>query len=333
MFSNFTRCAHRARAVWSCGTWSYLCASGGGVLVCALFGSFSFVAQAQSSRVVDDGVYTAEQAESGEALYMAQCAVCHGRSMAGGLGPPLSGDTFVGGWSSLPLSDLVGKIRNTMPENAPGQLTSQQAASLVSYVLQANGFPAGTSELSDDSSELSQITWPDGLADQTSPAGLGAPSAPPVGNLAQVMRGIMFPSSNLLFNVQLQDPGAERAGYDATDNFSWVQWGAGIYSGWQIVDYAAIALAEATPLFLTPGRRCENGQPVPVERADWIQYTQEMVEAGKAAYRAAQTRDRDTVSEVTNVIADACYNCHEAYRDKPGGTMDDPSNKAARCVP
>ena len=144
------------------------------------------------------------------------------------------------------------------------------------------------------------------------------------------MRGIMFPSSNLLFNVQGQDPGAERGAFDATDNFSWVEWGAGIYSGWQIVDYAAIALADAAPLFLTPGRRCENGRPVPVDRADWIQYTEDMVEAGKAAYRASQTRDQEAVSEVTNLIAEACFNCHEVYRDKPGGTADDPSNKAAR---
>ncbi len=138
-----------------------------------------------------------------------------------------------------------------------------------------------------------------------------------------------------MFNVPGHDPGADRTAYDANapDNFSWVDWGAGIYSGWQIVDYAAIALADAEPLFLTPGRRCENSRPVPVERADWIQYTEELVEAGKAAYRASQTRDQEAVSEVTNVIAEACYNCHEAYRDKPGGTPEDPSNKAARCVP
>ena len=35
-----------------------------------------------------------------------------------------------------------------------------------------------------------------------------APAAQPVGTLAQVMRGILFPNSNLLFDVQTQDPGA-----------------------------------------------------------------------------------------------------------------------------
>ena len=302
--------------------------------VCMTVGPFLPSANAQSARVVDDGVYAAGQAESGQALYQAQCAVCHGRSLTGGLGPPLTGEGFVASWSPQPLSDLVGKIQGTMPENAPGELSREEAASLVAYMLQVGGFPAGSDELSPDAAELSQIAWSNAPVDPA-PIGLTGPSAPPVGNLAEVMRGIMFPSSNLLFNVQGNDPGAEQAAYQAQDraNFSWVDWGAGIYSGWQIVDYAAIALAEAATLFLTPGRFCENGQPVPVDRPDWIQYTAEMVEAGKAAYRASQTRDQAAVSEVTNVIAEACYNCHEVYRDKPGGSVNDPSNKAARCIP
>ena len=371
MGSCFTRCGQRAG---SCRTLSYCCALGSVVYVCALVGSFSLVVQAQQSRTVDDGVYSAEQARRGQALYTEQCAECHTESLGGGLGPPLSGDSFLGVWSSLSLSDLVSKIYRTMPENEIGLLTRQEAANLASYILQVNGFPAGTAELGVDEAELSQITWPTAALAQSAPVGtllpvsantaqlaaalaaqaaalaaqaaalaaqsasagqasLGTPSAPPVGNLAQVMRGILFPSSNLLFNVQLQDPGAERTAYEATDNFSWVDWGGGIYSGWQIVDYAAIALAEAAPLMLTPGRRCENGRPVPVERADWIQYTEELVEAGRAAYRASQTRDQETVSEITNVITEACLNCHVVYRDKPGGTVEDPSNKAARCVP
>ena len=105
------------------------------------------------------------------------------------------------------------------------------------------------------------------------------------------------------------------------------------HSGWELVDYAAVSIADAAPLLLAPGRRCENGRPVPVERADWVQYTTELVEAGKAAYKASQSRNQDAVSEVTNQIADACLQCHERYRDKPGGTPADPSNKAARCVP
>ena len=58
-----------------------------------------------------------------------------------------------------------------------------------------------------------------------------------------------------------------------------------------------------------------------------------LAEAGKAAYKAAQTRKQEAVSEVTDVVATACSHCHEAYRDKPGRrTVADPSNKAGRCV-
>jgi hypothetical protein len=144
---------------------------------------------------------------------------------------------------------------------------------------------------------------------------------------------MLFPTSNLIFNVQNQDPGAQKVGWEpGATAFSWADWGAGIYSGWEMVDYAAIALAESAPLILTP-RRCENGKTAPVDRPDWIKFTQGMAEAGRAAYKASQTRNRDAVIESTGQLADACLACHEVYRDKPGGTAADPSNKAARCVP
>ena len=92
--------------------------------------------------------------------------------------------------------------------------------------------------------------------------------------MAQVMRGILFPSSNLLFNVQNQDPGEQKVGcHPGTDGVLLGGLGSRNLFGWELVDYAAIALAESTPLLLTPGRRCENGKPVPVDRADWVQFT------------------------------------------------------------
>ena len=38
----------------------------------------------------------------------------------------------------------------------------------------------------------------------------------PMGNLAQIMRGILFPSSNIIFSVQGQDPGAPKPPYNRT---------------------------------------------------------------------------------------------------------------------
>jgi len=294
----------------------------------------NWMAIAQASRTVADGVYTTVQAQRGQTLYTTECRACHGAALEGGLGPPLTGAGFLRIWDNRSLADLVDKIEHTMPATKPGTLSRPQAADLAAHILQVGGFKAGAAELS-ASAALNEIAirrTSVGAA-ATSPANLAVPAPP--GNMAQVMRGILFPSSNLIFNVQNQDPGEQKVGWSpgGPTSFSWVDWGAGIYSGWELVDYAAIALAESSPLLLTKGRRCENGKPVPVERADWVRYVEELAEAGRAAYRASQSRNREAVDEVTNQIADAGVQCHEVYRDKPGGTTDDPSNKAARCAP
>ena len=100
------------------------------------------------------------------------------------------------------------------------------------------------------------------LAACASASTAGLPDPEPMGRLAQVMRGILFPNSNILFDVQSVDPAnpppAAVAGGGATANFS------GIYSGWQMVENAAIALGEAANLIVIPGRRCENGRDVPL---------------------------------------------------------------------
>ena len=307
----------------------------------ALAGALPAPLHAQQARTAADGVYSSEQAGRGQKLYGERCASCHGPTLGGAQAPPLAGDEFLGMWGG-PVSELANKIHDTMPANDPGSLTREQAADLVAHVLQVNSFPAGSAELSADPTVLTAIAVrraqaPAPAASAPPAGGVRTPSFPPAGNLAQVMRGILFPSSNLIFNVQSRDPGAplpQRPAAQVTSGaFPWADWGAGIYSGWELVDYAAVAIAESAPLMLTPGRRCENGKLVPVQDPDWIKFTLELAEAGRAAYRASQTRKQDVVSDVTDQIATSCSHCHEAYRDKPGPRSTvDPSNKAARCV-
>ncbi len=138
-----------------------------------------------------------------------------------------------------------------------------------------------------------------------------APSSQPVGTLAQVMRGILFPNSNLIFDVQSRDPAAPP---EANDRGTVTSTFAGIYTGWQVVENAAIALAESQHLITMAGRLCENGRPVPVQQADFVKYAQELGEAGRAALRIARSKDRDAMIEVTNQVAGACENCHTVYR-------------------
>jgi cytochrome c553 len=258
---------------------------------------------------------SAQDATRGGTLYKQQCVSCHGDSLEGRSGPPLTGGDFRSRW---PNSDLIAKIRNTMPQDAPGKLTAGQAADLAAWIQQPGNAAA--------------------KAEPTKASTNGPPPAfPATGNLSQLMRGIMFPNSNIIFTVQTHDPGEKRKADNAATadgGFNWSMWGSDLYSGWEIVDYAGIALAESAPLMLTPGRRCENGKLVPVNDPDWIRFTKEMAEVGRASYRASQTRNQEKVSDISGDVADACFHCHQMFRDKirRGSTGADPANKELRCT-
>jgi len=295
------------------------------------------IAHAQAPRTVQDGVYTTAQAARGVELYGQQCASCHGATLQGVSGPPLQGDLFVSRWQTEPLSALVSRIQKTMPADAPGKLTSEQTADLVAHVLNRNGFPAGTTQLAATEAGTGAIRWPQRATAATQAAGTG-PVRPPVGNLAQLMRGVFFPNSNLIFAVQQQDPGAAKAPSNVQAGTSTIfDWGMGIYTGWQVVDNAAIAIADISPLMLNPGLRCENGKPAPVTDPDWIKFTDQMIAVSKQMYRLSQTRNQEAVSDATGDLSDACAACHTAYRDVRGrGAVPnptDPQANANRCSP
>jgi mono/diheme cytochrome c family protein len=278
----------------------------------ALAGALALTGHAAQSQAATAGVYSAGQAARGQQVYQAQCAICHGDALEGSVGPPLAGNGFLSIWGARPVVDLVDKIHNTMPLEAPAPLSRQESIDLAAYILQAGGFPAGEAKLTDGM--LAGIVLPAAPTAAASAAG-GDLALAPVANLAQLMRAVTFPNSNVIFNVQVKDPGAQVVPAPGTRPFDYVEWGSTIYPGWQAIDLAALALAESTPLFLAPGRRCENGRPVPVDQADWKQYTEALVEAGRAAYRASQSRSVDAVVEVTDQLNNACDNCHTIYRD------------------
>jgi mono/diheme cytochrome c family protein len=314
---------------------------GGLALGGTLLLSLSVLTSAQATRTVQDGVFTDAQAARGQGVYRQQCASCHGNSLEGAQAPPLVADGFVSRWQSQPLSDLANKIRNTMPAGNPGTLTPQQSADIVAHVLKTGGFPAGKTELAGDDAALSRIAWPKGAAPAVAATGPGK-VYPALGNMAQLMRGIFFPNSNLIFTVQTRDPGAKPepagAGGAQTGGFSFVEWGAGIYGGWELIDNAAIALADASPLMLTPGIRCENGRLAPVNDPDWIKFTEQMMAVARKTYQISQTRNQEAVAEATGDLSDACAACHQAYRETRGRGArppdpTDPSNKANRCMP
>ena len=276
--------------------------------------------QGGQARSIAERVYSDKQAGRGQQVYVAQCQSCHGDAMQGGIGPALAGDSFLGKWSARPLADLIDKIEKTMPFGRVGTVSRQQSIDLTAYILQGGKFPAGESELSE--AALNNITFP---TVRTAASSTTAPE----GNLAELMRAIAFPNANIIFNTQLKDPGAQPKKALAQSPFDYIDWGATVYPGWLAVDQAAVAITESAPLLLTPGRLCQNGKPVPIDRADWKQYVTDLVNVGKLAHQLSQKRDYDAFQEISEKLNDACANCHKVYRDK-GGTE---GSGAIRCQP
>jgi mono/diheme cytochrome c family protein len=133
---------------------------GAGDLVAGVFltalGAFAF--QDQPSKSVWDGVYTAEQAKRGAALYAANCASCHGLGLTGGeSAPPLTGGEFLSNWNGLTVGELFERIRTSMPADRPGTLTRVQNADILAHLLSVGEFPPGGAELSTQTEILKQI--------------------------------------------------------------------------------------------------------------------------------------------------------------------------------
>jgi len=131
------------------------------VLLIVVFGVLVAVLRAQeSARSLWDGVYTQEQAKRGEVAYGEHCARCHGTDlMSGDSVPPLAGTDFLSTWNTKTLGDLFDRIRTSMPADQPGTLNRQQASDIVAYLLNANKFPAGKTELATQSDALKQIQF------------------------------------------------------------------------------------------------------------------------------------------------------------------------------
>lgn len=114
--------------------------------------------RAQSPRSVWDGVYTEAQAKQGQGLYNDNCSSCHGDTLMGGeSAPALAGGEFQSNWNGLTLGDLFERVRTTMPQNRPGKLSREVNAQILAYMLSANQYPAGKSELSQQTEVLKEI--------------------------------------------------------------------------------------------------------------------------------------------------------------------------------
>ncbi len=106
----------------------------------------------------DQGWFTEEQASRGEEVYAQECAQCHGEELQGGVGPALTGQTFWDHWGGDSVYTFFEYIQRMMPQNAPGSLETDTYTDVTAYLLQTNGFPAGSEELPATEDRLSELT-------------------------------------------------------------------------------------------------------------------------------------------------------------------------------
>jgi hypothetical protein len=148
------------------------------------------------------------------------------------------------------------------------------------------------------------------LIEGQSPA---APAARVEATLGQLMKGTLYPESNVVFAAQDTNPADVPHAKDpsmATDPLT------SQYGKWEAVENNALAIAEVASLLTLPGRKCANGLDVPVRNPDWAKFVQGLRDAGMTAYAAAQTKNQDKMTDAAGVMTTACMNCHDRYRDK-----------------
>lgn len=117
-------------------------------------------AEAAAATAATTPIYTLEQAELGETGYRQSCQACHHSELQGDdFAAALSGRNFINYWSGRTIEHFMTFTKTQMPLGAPGSLSDETYAEIVSYILHYNGYPAGDTELSYDSEALADLEF------------------------------------------------------------------------------------------------------------------------------------------------------------------------------
>lgn len=118
----------------------------------------------------------------------------------------------------------------------------------------------------------------------------------PIGSVTHIMRGIVDPAADVVFNAvstTVTSAGVEEKAPSSQQE-------------WDRVSDSAAALAESGNLLLVGSRAVDHG--------DWTKWSRKLVDAGVVALRAAEAKDSAGVFAAGEAIYEACDNCHKTYR-------------------
>ena len=112
-------------------------------------------------------------------------------------------------------------------------------------------------------------------------------SFPPVASVKQLMLDLVHPSSNdILLAIFRGGPKDDKE--------------------WAVVRRGAVTLAESGNLLMMRGRARDQGE--------WMKDAKLLVDAGNAAYKAAQAKDGSALAAVAGSVDASCTACHKQYR-------------------
>ena len=111
-----------------------------------------------------------------------------------------------------------------------------------------------------------------------------------VGSMSQLMIDIIYPASDAVFYIARTPPQNEKE--------------------WNDFKGQALMLAESGNLLMMEGRARDQG--------DWMKDAKMLVDAGAAAYKAAQAKDVEAILALNDQLYAACVTCHQQYRPNYG---------------
>lgn len=112
-----------------------------------------------AGKAAGDGIFTGDQSKRGEAVYNANCVMCHQPDLGGKEPvPELAGDKFLAHWLNHNVAELFKRVSTTMPQGKPGTLTPAQYVDVIAFILDSNGFKSGDTEIQAGSDALGTIT-------------------------------------------------------------------------------------------------------------------------------------------------------------------------------
>jgi hypothetical protein len=142
-------------------------------------------------------------------------------------------------------------------------------------------------------------------AQPPSPPASASPRMQPASTMSELMVKIIYPASDAIFYITTREPKTEA---------EWVE-----------LQGKALAVAESANLLMMPGRARDQDR--------WMQDAQLMLDAGRAAFRAAKAKDVAALDALNDQLYTSCTSCHSHYRTNYGRRPTAPADGGSAGAP